>query len=106
MKVIVEINQTSCACVSIAGDLRDEKAVLAWLIDDDNRELDDEIESVNLRMLGRLLEESIFMAVFFGEAVSLQYATVRGRLAGRQKRRRENNVLPIETGVRVQTEKD
>jgi hypothetical protein len=41
--------------------------VLEWLIDDDNRELADEIESVNDRMLERLLEESPFLAVFFCE---------------------------------------
>jgi len=41
--------------------------VLEWLIDDDNRELADEIEAVNDRMLERLLEESPFLAVFFCE---------------------------------------
>ncbi|XP_034174484.1 hulk isoform X1 [Osmia lignaria lignaria] len=47
------------------GDLQNEESVLEWLIDDDNRELADEIESVNDRMLERLLEESPFLAVFF-----------------------------------------
>lgn len=47
------------------GDLQNEESVLEWLIDDDNRELADEIESVNERMLERLLEESPFLAVFF-----------------------------------------
>ncbi|XP_008203455.2 uncharacterized protein LOC100118209 isoform X2 [Nasonia vitripennis] len=47
------------------GDLQNEESVLEWLIDDDNRELADEIESVNGRMLERLLEESPFLAVFF-----------------------------------------
>ena len=47
------------------GDLQNEESVLEWLIDDDNRELADEIESVNSRMLERLLEESPFLAVFF-----------------------------------------
>ncbi|KAL1490518.1 hypothetical protein ABEB36_013197 [Hypothenemus hampei] len=47
------------------GDLQNEQSVLEWLIDDDNRELADEIESVNERMLGRLLNESPFLAVFF-----------------------------------------
>lgn len=41
--------------------------MLEWLIDDDNRELADEIEAVNDRMLERLLEESPFLAVFFCE---------------------------------------
>ncbi|XP_076628680.1 hulk isoform X2 [Colletes latitarsis] len=47
------------------GDLQNEQSVLEWLIDDDNRELADEIESVNERMLERLLDESPFLAVFF-----------------------------------------
>lgn len=47
------------------GDLQNEQGVLEWLIDDDNRELADEIESVNERMLIRLLAESPFLAVFF-----------------------------------------
>lgn len=47
------------------GDLQNEQSVLEWLIDDDNRELADEIESVNERMLGRLLNESPLLAVFF-----------------------------------------
>ncbi|XP_034934946.1 uncharacterized protein hlk isoform X3 [Chelonus insularis] len=47
------------------GDLQSEESVLEWLIDDDNRELADEIESVNERMLERLLDESPFLAVFF-----------------------------------------
>ncbi|EEB16861.1 predicted protein [Pediculus humanus corporis] len=46
------------------GDLQNEEAVLEWLIDDDNRELADEIEQVNSRMLERLLDESAFLAVF------------------------------------------
>lgn len=49
------------------GDLQNEQSVLEWLIDDDNRELADEIESVNERMLARLLNESPFLAVFFCE---------------------------------------
>ncbi|XP_076258660.1 hulk isoform X3 [Rhynchophorus ferrugineus] len=47
------------------GDLQNEQSVLEWLIDDDNRELADEIEAVNERMLARLLNESPFLAVFF-----------------------------------------
>jgi hypothetical protein len=47
------------------GDLKDEVAVLQWLLDDNNRELDDAIESVNLKMLEKLLDTSPFMAVFF-----------------------------------------
>ncbi|XP_071051434.1 uncharacterized protein [Onthophagus taurus] len=47
------------------GDLQNEESVLEWLIDDDNRELADEIESVNERMLARLFAESPFLAVFF-----------------------------------------
>ncbi|XP_076288400.1 hulk isoform X4 [Lasioglossum baleicum] len=47
------------------GDLQNEESVLEWLIDDDNRELADEIEAVNDRMLERLLDESPFLAVFF-----------------------------------------
>ncbi|XP_043680384.1 uncharacterized protein LOC122634920 isoform X3 [Vespula pensylvanica] len=47
------------------GDLQNEESVLEWLIDDENRELADEIESVNERMLERLLDESPFLAVFF-----------------------------------------
>lgn len=47
------------------GDLQNEDSVLEWLIDDENRELADEIEAVNEKMLGRLLNESPFLAVFF-----------------------------------------
>ncbi|XP_034650056.1 uncharacterized protein LOC117889742 isoform X1 [Drosophila subobscura] len=47
------------------GDLQNEKSVLEWLIDDDNRELADEIEEVNERMLDRLMAESTLLVVFF-----------------------------------------
>ncbi len=47
------------------GDMQNEQSVLEWLIDDDNRELADEIEEVNDRMLERLLEESSLLVVFF-----------------------------------------
>lgn len=47
------------------GDLQNEESILEWLIDDDNRELADEIESVNARMLERLLHESHLLVVFF-----------------------------------------
>jgi thioredoxin-like negative regulator of GroEL len=47
------------------GDLQNEQSVLEWLIDDDNRELADEIEEVNERMLERLMEESGLLVVFF-----------------------------------------
>ena len=53
--------------VSFSGDLKDETSVLAWLLDDNNRELDDAIESVNFKMLEKLLDTSPFMAVFFCE---------------------------------------
>lgn len=49
------------------GDLQNEESILEWLIDDDNRELADEIESVNDRMLERLLYESHLLVVFFCE---------------------------------------
>lgn len=57
------------------GDLQNEQSVLEWLIDDDNRELADEIESVNERMLNRLLNESPFLAVFFCEYYLFYYCT-------------------------------
>lgn len=47
------------------GDLQNDQSVLEWLVDDDNRELADEIETVNERMLSRLLNESPYVAVFF-----------------------------------------
>ena len=39
--------------------------MLEWLLDADNRELDDAIEAVNEKMLVKLLEKTQFMAVFF-----------------------------------------
>lgn len=39
--------------------------MLEWLVDDDNRELEDEIEAVNFRMLDKLLSTSSLIAVFF-----------------------------------------
>ncbi|XP_063702540.1 uncharacterized protein LOC134832452 isoform X2 [Culicoides brevitarsis] len=47
------------------GDLNNEQSVLEWLIDDSNRELADEIEEVNDRMLDRLMNESPLLCVFF-----------------------------------------
>nr|XP_036223363.1 uncharacterized protein LOC106627696 isoform X7 [Bactrocera oleae] len=49
------------------GDLQNEQSVLEWLIDDDNRELADEIEEVNERMLDRLMADSTLLVVFFYE---------------------------------------
>jgi len=59
------INKENFSNVTRVGDLQNEESVLEWLIDDDNRELADEIESVNDRMFERLLDESPFLAVFF-----------------------------------------
>ena len=56
---------TLCLSVDSSGDLRNEEAVLEWLIDDDNRELADEIEDVNGRMLEKLIDDSPFLAVLF-----------------------------------------
>ncbi|XP_058464964.1 uncharacterized protein LOC131438746 isoform X4 [Malaya genurostris] len=47
------------------GDLQSEQSVLEWLIDDENRELADEIEEVNERMLDRLMEQSPLLCVFY-----------------------------------------
>ncbi|CAG7689960.1 unnamed protein product [Allacma fusca] len=47
------------------GDLRLEEAVLEWLTNDENRELADEIEAVNSRMLEKLVGSSPFLVVFF-----------------------------------------
>jgi len=43
--------------------------VLEWLIDDDNRELADEIEEVNERMLDRLMAETTLLVVFFCKSI-------------------------------------
>ncbi|XP_021959977.1 uncharacterized protein LOC110855885 isoform X3 [Folsomia candida] len=47
------------------GDLKNEDSVLDWLTDEENRELADEIEAVNLKMLEKLVDSSPFLAVFF-----------------------------------------
>lgn len=47
------------------GDLMVEEDVFAWMIEDENRELADEIEEVNLKMLNRLLDDCPFLAVFY-----------------------------------------
>jgi len=52
-------------------------AVLDWLTDDDNRELADEIEAVNLKMLNKLVNTSPFLAVFFCELTYLSILTLR-----------------------------
>ncbi|KAH8372057.1 hypothetical protein KR093_009842 [Drosophila rubida] len=52
------------------GDLQNEQSVLEWLIDDDNRELADEIEEVNERMLDRLMAESTLLVVFFCKSIT------------------------------------
>ncbi|XP_042207519.1 uncharacterized protein LOC121856222 isoform X4 [Homarus americanus] len=49
------------------GDMQNEVNVLEWLTDDDNRDLEGEIEDVNIRMLKCLLEESPFLAALFYE---------------------------------------
>ncbi|UYV76049.1 hypothetical protein LAZ67_13002330 [Cordylochernes scorpioides] len=50
------------------GNLRDEAAVLEWLTDEDTRELEDEIEAINARMLERLIGTSDYLAVIFCES--------------------------------------
>ncbi|XP_017491671.1 PREDICTED: protein disulfide-isomerase A5-like [Rhagoletis zephyria] len=47
------------------GDLRNEELVFEWLIEDENRELADEIEDVNGRMLEKLINDKPFLAVLF-----------------------------------------
>ncbi|KAH7644929.1 thioredoxin-like protein 1 [Dermatophagoides farinae] len=46
-------------------DLRNEEQVFEWLIEDENRELADEIEEVNGRMLEKLIHDKPFLAVLF-----------------------------------------
>ncbi|XP_015789930.1 uncharacterized protein LOC107366806 [Tetranychus urticae] len=62
------------------GDLRNEDSVLDWLIDDDNRELQDEIEDVNGRMLDKLVDESPFLAVFFYDDDCIECSDVLNKL--------------------------
>lgn len=45
---------------------------MEWLVDDDNRELADEIEEVNERMLERLMQESPLLVVFFSKLLKLK----------------------------------
>ena len=67
----IEVWLIACLCAHrlhlflLTGDLRNEDAVLEWLIDDDNRELQDEIEDVNGRMLDKLVENSPLLVVYF-----------------------------------------
>jgi len=58
-------NEYAIQSSRFSGDLQNEESVLEWLIDDENRELADEIEEVNARMLDRLMEESLYLAVLF-----------------------------------------
>lgn len=48
-----------------SGDLKDEEEILEWLLDDEQRELNDEIEDINGRMLDKLIDSSPFLAVLF-----------------------------------------
>lgn len=63
--IIISLIISSWIELSFSGDQKDESAVLEWLLDADNRELDDAIEMVNEKMLVKLLEKTQFMAVFF-----------------------------------------
>ena len=45
--------------------MKNEASVLSWLVSSDNRELDDAIEHVNMKMLKKLLPSTPLMAVFF-----------------------------------------
>jgi len=62
------------------GDLRNEDSVLEWLVDDDNRELQDEIEDVNARMLEKLVEESPLLVVLFYDDDCIECADVLAEL--------------------------
>lgn len=66
-QIIRKMTSSNTYSVSLLskGDLKNEESVLDWLIDDENRELEDEIEAVNIRMLEKLLDSSPFLAVFF-----------------------------------------
>lgn len=48
-----------------SGDLKDDEQVLEWLLADDQRELNDEIEDINGRMLDKLIDTSPFLAALF-----------------------------------------
>ena len=48
-----------------SGDLKDDQEVLEWLLEDEQRELNDEIEDINGRMLDKLIDSSPFLAVLF-----------------------------------------
>ena len=48
-----------------AGDLKKSDQVLAWLTDDDNRELPGEIEAVNGKLFNRVLSENDFVLAYF-----------------------------------------
>lgn len=48
-----------------SGDLKDDQEVLEWLLDDEQRELNDEIEDINGKMLDKLIDSSPFLAALF-----------------------------------------
>ena len=67
-------------CVSIpsptsssADDIFNRDCILEWLIDESNRELDDEIEEVNLAMLNAFLRDSDTLAVMFYSKIEMQW---------------------------------
>ena len=47
------------------GDLTAEGTLLDWILDEDTRKLDGEIEEVNRVMLDRLIDENPLVSVFF-----------------------------------------
>jgi len=62
--------------ITFEGELKVENSVLEWLTDDENREIEDEIEEVNNRMLDKLLESSPLIAVFFYDDECVECETI------------------------------
>merc|ERR1719341_766469 len=50
------------------GDLNDRSQLLSWMLDEDNRELVDQIERVNEAMLDRILDKGLYVAALFYDA--------------------------------------
>lgn len=49
------------------GNLKDGKAIMDWLTDDETLDDPDEIEEVNERMLDKILDRSVYVAVLFSK---------------------------------------
>ncbi|XP_066956725.1 uncharacterized protein [Macrobrachium rosenbergii] len=84
-------------------DILHPECVIEWLLDDDNRDLDGEIEEINIVMFNAILKDSLSLAVVFYNDLALVISDVADWLIDEDNRKLEGEIEEINSKMLLQT---